>query len=209
MIGLYFGGTFARTTFGNDFGNIELEATLAETHDWSAEVTTNPVESGAPVADHVLENPDKVQIQGFVSDAPLIASQSIAGKFNEMDSGSNTQFIFNLLEALVKAKQTITLYTKYKVYRDMVLTNLTIPRSPGDGESIRFTADFLNIRLVETKLVDVPKGISAKKSAKIGGENGATAKKADSTKDKGKQQTEQKEPTSAIKSLGKYFNLGG
>lgn len=190
MIGLYFGGQWFQTSFGNLYGNIELDAVLDEAHEWSAEATLNPVEEGAPVSDHIIEQSDKLRLRGFVTDTPLTASQSVTGSFNLGSAGNRTQAVFDLLHQLIKLKEPITVYTKHRIYDNMVLTDVAIPRSAGVGEAIEFTAEFVSIRKVATQTVDVPAGISAKKDAKAGGANGSTAKKSEPTKDAGKKQAE-------------------
>jgi len=190
MIGLYFGGQWFQTAFGNLYGNIELDAVLDENHEWSAEATSNPVEVGAPVTDHVIDQSDKLKIRGFVTDTPLNLSQSVSGLVNSGNVGNRTQAVFDLLHQLIKLKEPMTVYTKHRIYDDMVLTNVTIPRSAGVGEAIEFSAEFINIRKVATQMVDVPEGINPKKEAKGGGANGSTAKKSEPTKDAGKKQAE-------------------
>ena len=190
MIGLYFGGQWFQTAFGNQYGNIELDAVLDENHEWSAEATINPVEEGAPVTDHVIEQADKLKLKGFVTDTPLTVSQSVNGIVNSGQVGNRTQTVFDLLHELIRLKEPMTVYTKHRIYDDMVLTNVTIPRAAGVGEAIEFSAEFINIRKVATQMVDVPDGINPKKEAKAGGANGSTAKKAEPTKDAGKKQVE-------------------
>lgn len=187
MIGLYFGGQWFQTAFGNQYGNIELDATLDEGHEWSAEATSNPVEEGAPVSDHVIEQSDKLKIKGFVSDTPIVLSQSVSGVVNGGEVGNRTQAVFDLLHQLIKAKEVVTVYTKHAIYDNMVLTNVNIPRAPGQGEAIEFVAEFINIRKVATQMVDVPPGISAKKDKKG---DAATGKKAEPQKDGGKKQAQ-------------------
>lgn len=199
MIGLYFGGQWFQTTFGNSYGNIELDAVLDESHDWQADATMNPVEEGSPVTDHIIEQPDKLKIRGFVSETPLVASESVRGANSTPWAESLTQPVFNLLRDLIKARETVTVYTKYRIYDDMVLTNLNIPRSAATGEAIEFTAEFVHIRKVATQTVDVPDGISAKKDKKAGGANGSPAKKSEPQKDAGKKQpAEVKKPSSTL-----------
>lgn len=190
MIGLFFGGQWFQTAFGNQYGNIELDAALDENHEWSAEATSNPVEEGAPVTDHVIEQSDKLKIRGFVTDSPLNLSQSVSGLVNSGSVGNRTQAVFDLLYDLIKIREPMTVYTKHRIYDNMVLTNVTIPRSAGVGEAIEFNAEFIHIRKVATQMVDVPDGINQKKDAKAGGANGSTAKKAEPTKDAGKKQPE-------------------
>lgn len=190
MIGLYFGGQWFQTAFGSQYGNIELDAALDENHEWSAEATSNPVEEGAPVTDHVIEQADKLRIRGFVTDTPLTASASVQGEVNSGSVGNRTQAVFDLLYDLIKVREPMTVYTKHRIYDNMVLTNITIPRSAGVGEAIEFNAEFIRIRKVATQMVDVPPGINPKKAAKAGGANGSTGKKAEPTKDAGKKQPE-------------------
>jgi len=187
MIGLYFGGQWFQTTFGNLYGNIELDAVLDENHEWSAEATSNPVEVGAPVTDHVIDQSDKLKLRGFVTDTPIVLSQSVEGVVNSGAVGNRTQAVFDLLHQLLKLKEPMTVYTKHRIYDDMVLTNVTIPRAAGVGEAIEFSAEFINIRKVATQMVDVPDGINPKKDKKA---DASTGKKAEPTKDGGKKQAE-------------------
>lgn len=204
MIGLYFGGQWFQTSFGNLYGNIELDAVLDEAHEWSAEATSNPVETGAPVTDHVIDQADKLRIRGFVTDTPLTISQSVQGIVNSGQVGNRTQAVFDLLHQLIKIKEPMTVYTKHRIYDDMVLTNVTIPRGAGVGEAIEFSAEFINIRKVAAQMVDVPAGINPKKDAKAGGANGSTAKKSEPAKDGGKKQAETVQKPSST--LSRVFN---
>lgn len=187
MIGLYFGGQWFQTAFGNLYGNIELDAALDENHEWSAEATSNPVEVGAPVTDHVIDQSDKLKIRGFVTDTPLTSSPSLP-------QISRSQDVFDLLYELIKLKEPMTVYTKHKIYDDMVLTNVTIPRAAGVGEAIEFSAEFINIRKVATQMVDVPDGINPKKDKKA---DAATGKKTEPQKDGGKKQAQTVEKPSS------------
>lgn len=162
MIGLFFGNTFQHK-FGNEYGNIELDAVLQEEHEWNAEVTSNPVEEGSPVTDHVIEQSDKLRVSGFVSNTPVTLSGSISQFLTGGSSAPKTQDVFDLLHELLKLKQPMTVYTKYRIYDDMVMTSVNIPRSASNGEALEFTVEFVHIRKVETQLVDVPNGISRKK----------------------------------------------
>ena len=209
MLGLFFGGQKFQSMFGNQYGNIELDAMLDESHEWSAEATSNPVEEGAPVTDHVIEQADKLTIRGIVTDAPLNASSSILGFIGGGSADNKTQSVFDLLNTLIKKREVLTVYTKHKTYDDMVLTSVTIPRSASVGEAVEFRAEFIHIRKVATQTVDVPDGVSAKPEAKAGGAGGAVSKKASATKASGKKQaTKANKPAadkvnrSVLKSIG-------
>lgn len=192
MLGLFFGGREFKTVFGNDYGNVEIDAVFEEKHEWAVEPTTNPVEDGAPVTDHIIDMPDLLILRGFITDAPLTYSASFSGFFNDGAISNRTQTVFDLLYQLNKIKLPMTVYTKYMTYKDMVLTRVTIPRIAGVGEAFEFNAEFTNIRKVETQIVDVPDGINPKKTAKAGD----VQKKADAQKDAGTKQPQA--PSSAL-----------
>jgi hypothetical protein len=180
MIGLYFGGEEFRTLFGSDFGNLELDANLEESHEWKADATSSPVEDGAPITDHIIEQADVLRVRGLLTETPIMAGFTPSGD-------SRTQSAFDLLRKMIKARQTMTVYTLYRTYPDMALVSLDIPRTPDVGEAVEFTAEFRHIRKVATQIVDVPPGISSKKSARAG----TAAKKAEPAKDAGKKQPEE------------------
>lgn len=200
MIGLFFGNTF-KHKFGNDYGNIELDAVLQEEHEWSAEATSNPVEEGAPITDHVIEQADKLRVSGFVSNTPVTLSGSIASFLGLGSSAPKTQEVFNLLHELLKLKQPMTVYTKYRIYDDMVMTAVNIPRSATNGDALEFNVEFVHIRKVATQIVDVPNGISSKKASKS---DAATGRKAESQKDAGVKQPET--VTRPSSTLARLFN---
>lgn len=212
MIGLFFGGQRFQTSFGNLYGNIELDATLDESHEWQADATMNPVETGAPVTDHVIEMPDRLRITGVVTDAPIYTSANLSGLFNLTPLETRTQPVFDFLYRLIKLREPMTVYTKFKNYDNMVLTSVTIPRNAAQGEAIEFNAEFINIRKVATQVVDVPVGINPTKAAKAGGAKGSTARKTESAKESGKKQAQElqaeikKEAQSVILSIKDYFS---
>jgi hypothetical protein len=199
--GIFFSGSAFKTKFGNDFGNVELDANLDESHDWAAEATQNPLEFGSPISDHVIEQADKLTLQCFVSDNPIGAGLS-------KTTGIRLQEVFDLLYFLIKKKETVTVYTRYKIYLDMVLTSISIPRNASIGEALEFTCNFLNIRKVETQTVDVPPGISAKKTAKAGGQNGSIAKKTEPTKNTGKKQAQINQNEKLTSTLSRLTDRG-
>jgi len=196
VIGLYFGGQVFQTEFGNFYGNIELDAVLEEVHEWMADATSNPVELGAPVTDHIIETSDKLRIRGLVTDTPIRTSQELSGVLNASAIGTRTQPVFDFLHELIKLKEPVIVYTKHRIYEDMAITAVTVPRAAGNGEALEFTVEFIHIRKVSTQLVDVPKGISVKKTAKA---SKATGNKAEAQKNGGAKQAPEKAASSTPK----------
>ena len=59
------------TTSPGRIGNIDLDATISDGHQYSNRVTKFPIESGANISDHVIQDPEVVTIKGFVTNAPV------------------------------------------------------------------------------------------------------------------------------------------
>ena len=203
MIGIYYGGNSVSTSMVGLFGSIDIDATLEEKHDWKVEATANPVEEGAPITDHVIEHADKLSITGTITNSPLrgeLAGQYFGGTTAE----PRTQTTFDLLYTLIKAREPVVIYTKHAIYDNMVIQTISIPRNARIGEEIQFSMDAINIRVVGTQLVDVPPGISRKKSSKS---DSATGKKADPQKQNGKVTNTDRAPQ-ASSTIYKPFNAG-
>lgn len=165
------------TKFNSELVSIDLDVTMDEAHEWSADVTSHPVENGSPITDHIQEQPDKLKITGMISDSAI--SDNVIKAYSEIDNSqflTRAQTTFDLLRKLIKDKKTVTVYTKHKVYTDMALESLNIPRDASSGDAVNFTADFKHIRMVSTQTIEIPKGVSAKKTAKV---DKSTQKKAE------------------------------
>ncbi|WP_114987715.1 phage baseplate protein [Pragia fontium] len=55
---------------------MEFDVVTSESHTWTADVTTNPVETGAVITDHVQLKPDSLEISG--SSAILLLNAGVA-----------------------------------------------------------------------------------------------------------------------------------
>lgn len=184
MIGFYYGGPNSGTKLFSSIASLDFDATLDEQHEWKNEVTQNPVETGSPVTDHIIERPDKLRLQGVITNSPLRGE--FAGQYFGGDTESpRIQTTFEAIRALKQSKEVIVVYTKHAIYTDMAIESVSIPRNAQIGEEIQFTMELVNIRFVSTQMVTLPPGISAKKTAKSGGAAGATAKKAEPQKSTG------------------------
>ena len=198
ILGLLFGDNIASTYIAQP-ASIELDVLLDETHEWSSEVTTNEVEDGVRITDHIRLLPDRLTFTGMISNTNLSGSfvNIILGQISAFIDGAGgvdrMQTSFDLLRAMHEARTPVTVYTKWRVYENMALTSCSLPRNASIGQSIQFTLSFTQIRIVSTQTTDVPPGISAKKDAKEGGKTGDTAKKTSPQKDAGKVQSKTKD----------------
>jgi hypothetical protein len=148
--------------------SIEFDATTEETHNWTNTVTSSPVEDGSDVTDNILQNPRQLTLTGIITNSPVFLDDSQTSSIDDSPQETRVNRVFGLLSDLMDKGGLLTVFTRYKVYSDMAITSINIPRTVGIGEAIVFTIEFLKIRIVSTQNVDVPAGISAKLDKKAG-----------------------------------------
>lgn len=131
VLSLLFGKKYAQTQIGAIF----LDATISEDHEYSSRVTNFPVEEGRIISDNIILEPEILQVSGIVSDSPL----SIFAPFNRSITA------FNQLVRIHQNREIIQVVTGIKIYDNMVLTNLQVPRDIRTGQSLTFNMTFQKI----------------------------------------------------------------
>lgn len=178
------------TSFASEVVSIDLDVAQDEVHEWTNEVTSNPVEFGAPITDHIQPLPDQLKISGVITNS-AISDAAISAVSNGDDR------VLTAFEALLKIKEDrklVTVYARYKIYTDMAIKLINLPRDSKIGDSIKFSIEFMKVRIVNTRVIDVPPGISKKTDKKA---DASTERKTEPQKNGGK-----KEPETPKKSTG-------
>lgn len=130
-LSLLFGKKYART----DIAGVLLDAVLSEDHLYNSRVTNFPVEDGRIISDHIINEPETVQITGVVSDTPI----SFFAPFNASINA------FQRLVEIHDRRELITIVTGIKVYTNMAITSLQVPRNALSGQSLTFTMNFQKV----------------------------------------------------------------
>jgi hypothetical protein len=133
VLSLLFGKKYEKTSVGGIF----LDATLNENHQYNSRVTNYPVEDGRIISDHVINEPETVQITGIVTDTPI----SLLTSFNRSVDA------FNRLVRLHTNRELVTVVTGIKVYTNMVMTSLQVPKNVQTGQSLTFIIDLQKVFL--------------------------------------------------------------
>ena len=131
-----------------EIGTLEVDVTISEDHERSTQITSNPVEEGASINDHQIRNPERIQIEGFITDTPAQILGGIAGL-------GRTQDAFDTLDELWREGELLTVATKWVTYEDMAIVNLTLPRRR--EQALRFSADLQQVNIVESEITEVPR----------------------------------------------------
>jgi len=128
----------------NKVGDLTIEATLSEQHNMTATVSKFPVEGGAIVSDHIVNDPEKITLEGFASNTPI-----------GTEPGDYAQETFNQLKKMWEARELLDIVTQYKVYNDMAITDISVPLNAKTGQAIQFTIDLIKIKKVNATTVTV------------------------------------------------------
>lgn len=157
MTDMYLLGQAKTTNPLVDVAGIPVNVITQEQYIYQADITTNPIESGAKLTDHVIINPLKVSINFEVVNFP------------DMDQ----KYVFGLLETMFKNRQTTTLLTKHKQLENMIMTGFQPTNSLPNWGGFRARAEFQQIGLVTVQ--------TAKISRKDASPNGASKKNVEKT----------------------------
>lgn len=151
--------------FGSDpaIGEIKLDVSINEHHSIDNDVTQYPVEEGADLTDHIRPLPQRITMTGFITNSPLVllAGFGLAARlekrtltaYNELKriAGREKDALGNL-----KPPQLVTIVTSLDVYTNMALERLEIPRDKTTGDSIYFTAEFVQVEKPSSESVLIP-----------------------------------------------------
>lgn len=155
---------------------LEFDAVTRETHDASATLTEKAVESGAPITDHKIRNQRAISIEAIVSNTPIGAPPpsglgpspvSVQAGKSERGAGANVRIfsaafdrmtdVHATLDMLANEPIPVTITTRTRVYEAAQILRATVPRTPDDGDSLTITIDIREIRVAESRRVDIPR----------------------------------------------------
>jgi len=199
-------------------GEIQLDVTLNETHIYDSEITDFPVEQGFDVNDNIRKLPEKLELEGLITNTPLqIVFEDIT---EQIEQNSNTAQVRtnqrvgdptfvevgqNALLALLGRQiqgsnegepMIFDIITGLRVYTSMACTSLTFPRDAQTGQAIRIKASFKKINVVGSETIEIPDP------------QPAFTDKAQSKVDEGKQTPSESntETTKSVSAAKKAFN---
>ena len=123
-LSLIYGRKYAQSSVGT----VTFDTMVTEDHKYTSRVTYFPVENGTIVSDHIINQPDVVVLSGLVTDTPL----SFLAGFNRSIAA------FNQLVQLHERRQVIDVVTGIKIYKNMAITSLEVPRTVKTGQTLTF-----------------------------------------------------------------------
>ena len=134
---------------------IELDATLSEGHELENKVTEFPIESGGVITDHIFKNPDRVTVQGFITNSPVLSVFDKERWTTLADKQDRVQESFRLLRELRDNRVVFDIQTGLQLYNNMVITRLSVPIEVGTGDALKFTVDCQQIAFATSQTASV------------------------------------------------------
>ncbi len=146
---------------------IDFDASLTEGHNFSAEITDYPVESGSNVTDNIRAKPVMLRLETFVADFPLNndgRSKTSSGAVTQQKKASNARAkgAWAQLQQWQIDGQTLEVNTGIKRYTDMVIQDIELPRDKTVAKGLRITITLKQIRIVATQTVAVTKAADSR-----------------------------------------------
>lgn len=149
-------------TVKRKIGGIKVDGVITESTQRSMRVTTNPVENGFVVSDHVIEEPVRYSMTGIITDTPLGAAafsqlagsvvDAVSGVFGQSESSGVTRSkqAYNELVELMKRKEIISVDTSLQRYDNLIFESLMINADKNTSNGIHFSASFVEAIVVTT-----------------------------------------------------------
>lgn len=164
------------------FDAIGFDVTKAENHEEQTTLTTNPVESGAVVNDHAIDEPAAFSCQVFVTNTPIRKTFFADGDVSPVEAtvrayqglgivrGEPLRLsaftmtrkadlvteMHDRLTKIRKARAVLSVLTSTRQYDSMVLVNVSLPRGERSIGGGTFTLTFQQLRVVNTQTVRAP-----------------------------------------------------
>ena len=135
---------------GNFIGEIQLDVIVSESAKTNTTITSNPVENGADVNDHIIINPMTFSMSGIVSDTKVSLISTIAAFTKE--SSPSIEAWDALLE-LQASRIPFTLITNLKAYDNVVIENLAETQDKETSNSLHFTANLKEFIFVGSQVL--------------------------------------------------------
>jgi len=162
---------------------LEIDATTTMTHDRSSTPTKNPIEDGSDITDHITIDNDRLSIDGVISENPIALIQSVQTILSQralglaaeatgisqgllagvsgsvgallFDNNNRPENSFRILEELHRNRLPFKIVTELGKYDNVILLKLSIPQTAREGDSIKFSATFEQIKIVKTLTVTI------------------------------------------------------
>ncbi len=129
-------------------GTLEVDAVVSESTTVQVQVTRNPVERGAKVADHAQREADTLTLDFWVSNQPGVPAAQVPPGYD-----TRAQAAWDYLDGLAARGELVDVTTPRRVYRNMLVEQLRDQRTPAGGDALHAVVTVRQLRVVENRTV--------------------------------------------------------
>lgn len=159
-------------------GEIQLDVTIREVPTYDSEITRFPVESGYDINDNIRKLPEKLEIDGIVTNTPLVVvfqdvTEQIKQDANGTEIRSNERVghptyvevaqnaMLDLAGRRIQSlgdgiPKIFDIITGLRVYTNMAIESLSFPRESTTGQALRIRATFIQVEVINTETIAIP-----------------------------------------------------
>lgn len=132
-------------------GNIVFDLILGETHNLKNTVTQYKIEDGSNISDHILNDVREGSLSGLFTNFSIEVPGFILNR---------AQLAYDSLEQIWKAKDLVDIFTVYKAYKNMAITNISIVKDSDTGEALIADISFQEVTKVSLQTINILANIS-------------------------------------------------
>lgn len=131
---------------GEDGFRVILDSTLTDNRTQSFEVTSDPIEDGTTVANHIIEGLGEFSLTGIVTRTPT------------WEEGTPTRLedVQDSLFELAQSKQKILIVNDLHVLPNYAITNVSVSRGENEGQSFTASLSFKQLVITEPLTAKLP-----------------------------------------------------
>lgn len=155
---------------------VAFDAVVSKEHQFSSQVTDNPVEDGTTVTDHVILAPRQLTLEAMVSDHPI--DPEVLAKMPTPTEGpdglpvavkpTRSQKAAEFLEGLWRDKVLLKVVTKFRTYANLVIESMTWREENDVGEALQVTLQLREIRIASSAVTQTAQLLPTKSDLAAG-----------------------------------------
>lgn len=137
-------------------GTIEFDILGSRNISNNSSITTNPIEGGGTINDHIIDEPIEISLTGLISEYSIrnsLLSSAVTLSNPFTSSVNRLKEAEEELSRIKSERELLTVLTPYRTYENMILKDLSISWSADTGKSFNFSCILKKLNIVETEVI--------------------------------------------------------
>lgn len=164
------------------------------TESYSSDLSSFPIERGSDITDHVVNKNPEIQLKGIVTSiyhrlgktlVPSIKMTNGVLSVNQNKTPGDWKDAYKTLKGMWESRSLLTLSSVLGEHQDLIIKDLTFPKTVDNFASLDIDITFIKIRTVATKtgIVPIPAGLLKKSGVEDSGKGQGSASGNSASKD--------------------------